>query len=63
VPIPQKGIGRLGITGVKDGLVGIITDGDLRRNLGKGMSERRVDDVMTPGFPLHKQGFPEIIGD
>ena len=48
VLITKKGFGCLGITDAKDHLVGIITDGDLRRNLDKGLLERRVDEVMTP---------------
>jgi hypothetical protein len=56
-------LGGLGITDAKDRLAGIITDGDLCHNLGKDLLERRVDNVLTLGFRLHKQGFPEIIGD
>jgi arabinose-5-phosphate isomerase len=39
-----------GVVGVLDGageLVGIVTDGDLRRNMA-GLLERRVGEVMTP---------------
>ncbi len=49
VLMTQKGFGCLGITNEKDHLVGIITDGDLRRNLDHGLLERCVDEVMTPG--------------
>lgn len=50
---------RLGATTVVDGegrLVGIITDGDLRRQLQKGgqFSEKRARDIMTPD--------PKLIG-
>jgi len=41
----------LGCTGVADGegrLIGIITDGDLRRNLGADLSARVAQDIMTP---------------
>jgi arabinose-5-phosphate isomerase len=44
---------RLGVTGVTDGkgdLVGIITDGDLRRGLqthGDGIFHKRADEIMT----------------
>ncbi len=48
VLITQKGFGCLGITDAQNRLVGIITDGDLRRNLDNRLLERRVDDVMTP---------------
>ncbi|HMR30965.1 MAG TPA: KpsF/GutQ family sugar-phosphate isomerase [Geminicoccaceae bacterium] len=39
----------LGCVGVTDGgrLVGIVTDGDLRRHMGDGLLESRVADVMT----------------
>ncbi len=49
VLITQKGFGCLGLTDAENHLVGIITDGDLRRNLDKGLLERRVEEVMTPG--------------
>lgn len=41
----------LGCTGVADDegrLIGIITDGDLRRNLGADLSARVAQDIMTP---------------
>ena len=43
---------RTGFVLVMDGadrLVGIITDGDLRRNLGNGLLALDVEEVMTPG--------------
>lgn len=42
---------RLGCVGVVNGagaLVGIITDGDLRRHMGDGLLERRAVEIMTP---------------
>jgi arabinose-5-phosphate isomerase len=45
--ISQKGFGCLGITDEAGRLVGIITDGDLRRHLSGDIFERPVDDVMT----------------
>lgn len=42
---------RLGCVGVVNGagaLVGIITDGDLRRHMGNGLFERRAVEIMTP---------------
>jgi arabinose-5-phosphate isomerase len=45
--ISQKGFGCLGITDEDGGLVGIITDGDLRRHLSDGIFDRRVEEVMT----------------
>ena len=48
VLMTRKGFGCLGITDARDHLVGIVTDGDLRRNLDNGLLERSVDEVMTP---------------
>ncbi len=48
VLMTQKGFGCLGITDARDRLAGIVTDGDLRRNLDRDLLERRVDEVMTP---------------
>ncbi|WP_421726697.1 KpsF/GutQ family sugar-phosphate isomerase [Bauldia sp.] len=43
----EKGFGCLGVVDDGRNLVGIITDGDLRRHLGPGLLDRRVEDVMT----------------
>ncbi len=45
--ISQKGFGCLGITDSGGRLVGIITDGDLRRHLSGDILDRPVDEVMT----------------
>jgi arabinose-5-phosphate isomerase len=42
-----KGFGCVGITDAKGALVGIITDGDLRRHMRNDLLDARVDDVMT----------------
>jgi arabinose-5-phosphate isomerase len=44
-----KGFGCVGITDVRGALVGIITDGDLRRHMRANLLDARVDDVMTRG--------------
>jgi arabinose-5-phosphate isomerase len=44
----QKGFGCLGIVDRKGDLIGIITDGDLRRHLSDDIFKRRVEEVMTP---------------
>ncbi|MDO5641408.1 MAG: CBS domain-containing protein, partial [Paracoccus sp. (in: a-proteobacteria)] len=44
--ISQKGYGVTGVTGPSGALVGIITDGDLRRHMS-GLLDRRADEVMT----------------
>jgi arabinose-5-phosphate isomerase len=46
--ISEKRFGCLGIIGKSGDLVGIITDGDLRRHIAGGIFERRVEEVMTP---------------
>ncbi|MBV8838762.1 MAG: KpsF/GutQ family sugar-phosphate isomerase [Alphaproteobacteria bacterium] len=44
-----KTFGCVGITDEAGRLIGIITDGDLRRHMGDGLLSARVEDVMTPG--------------
>ncbi|MER2508173.1 KpsF/GutQ family sugar-phosphate isomerase [Amaricoccus sp.] len=46
--ISAKGFGVAGVVGDDGALVGIITDGDLRRNMA-GLLERRAGEVMTRG--------------
>ncbi|TMV42640.1 CBS domain-containing protein, partial [Thioclava sp. BHET1] len=45
--ISQKGFGVVGITDESNHLIGIITDGDLRRHMD-GLLSLSVDQVMTP---------------
>jgi len=45
----EKGFGCLGVADANGTLVGIITDGDLRRHLGPELLSLTVDDVMTRG--------------
>ncbi|WBU60117.1 KpsF/GutQ family sugar-phosphate isomerase [Paracoccus albus] len=45
--ISQKGYGVTGVTGTDGKLVGIITDGDLRRHMS-GLLDHQAADVMTP---------------
>jgi arabinose-5-phosphate isomerase len=43
---------RFGVVGVTDGngvLVGVITDGDLRRHMSKDLIDQKAQDVMTAG--------------
>jgi len=44
----EKRLGCLGVTGSDGRLVGIVTDGDLRRHMGPDLLARRVADIMTP---------------
>src|SRR5205085_782808 len=47
VEISTKSFGCVGITGREGRLVGIITDGDLRRHMRPDLLEAPVDEVMT----------------
>jgi arabinose-5-phosphate isomerase len=47
VEMTAKGFGCVGITDATGKLAGIITDGDLRRHMGKDLLAEKVDDVMT----------------
>jgi arabinose-5-phosphate isomerase len=47
VEISSKGFGCVGITDAHGMLVGIITDGDLRRHMGPKLLDAKVDEVMT----------------
>jgi arabinose-5-phosphate isomerase len=50
----EKRFGCLGVVGPDARLVGILTDGDLRRAMGPGLLARRVGEIMTPS--------PRVIG-
>ncbi|MTI16919.1 KpsF/GutQ family sugar-phosphate isomerase [Rhodobacteraceae bacterium RKSG542] len=43
----QKSLGVLGITGMNGDLVGIITDGDLRRHISSDFLDKPVEEIMT----------------
>ena len=43
-----KSFGCVGVIDAKGKLLGIITDGDLRRNMERGLLDRTVGEVMTP---------------
>jgi arabinose-5-phosphate isomerase len=45
--LSSKGFGCVAITGADGGLIGIITDGDIRRHIGSNLLEMSVDQVMT----------------
>jgi len=44
-----KTFGCVGVTDAGGSLVGIVTDGDLRRHMGPALLKQRVGDVMTKG--------------
>ena len=46
IKISEKGFGCSGVT-KNDELVGIVTDGDLRRHMGPGLLEKTVDEIMN----------------
>ncbi len=47
VEMSTKGFGCVGVTDAKGKLIGIITDGDLRRHMRPDLLDPRVDEVMT----------------
>ena len=47
VVMSTKGFGCVGVIDTTDNLIGIITDGDLRRNMAPDLMMRLVDQVMT----------------
>jgi arabinose-5-phosphate isomerase len=49
VEMSAKGWGCVGITDAAGDLIGIITDGDLRRHMRTDLLDARVEDVMTRG--------------
>jgi arabinose-5-phosphate isomerase len=49
VEMSARGWGCVGITDAAGDLVGIITDGDLRRHMRRDLLDARVEDVMTRG--------------
>ncbi len=49
VVMSEKSFGCLGITDEQGDLLGIITDGDLRRHMSKNLVDMKTRDVMTTG--------------
>lgn len=47
--ITEGGLGCVGITDESGGLIGIVTDGDLRRAMGPNLFNMSATDIMTPG--------------
>src|SRR6201985_3265227 len=47
VEMTAKGFGCVGIVDARGAIVGIVTDGDLRRHMGSDLMTALVDDVMT----------------
>jgi arabinose-5-phosphate isomerase len=49
VEMSAKGFGCIGIADASGALVGIVTDGDLRRHMRRDLLDAQVDQVMTKG--------------
>ena len=47
VTMTQKSFGCLGVVDARGKLVGIVTDGDLRRHMGEGLLSAKTGDIMT----------------
>jgi arabinose-5-phosphate isomerase len=47
VTMTQKSLGCLGIVDAKGKLIGMVTDGDLRRHMGADLIKARTSDIMT----------------
>lgn len=47
VTMTQKSFGCLGVVGAEGKLVGIVTDGDLRRHMGEHLLRAKTGDIMT----------------
>ncbi len=47
VVMTEKSFGCLGITGENGKLIGVLTDGDLRRHMGNRLLERTAGEIMT----------------
>ena len=43
----ERGFGCVGVVGPNGRLLGIVTDGDLRRHMADDLLNRTVDDIMT----------------
>lgn len=56
VVMTQKSLGCLGIIDEKGKLIGIVTDGDLRRHMGQELVSRRTVDIMTRAPKTVKPG-------
>jgi arabinose-5-phosphate isomerase len=47
VTMTAKSLGCLGVVDLNGRLIGMITDGDLRRHMGPGLLQARVEEIMT----------------
>ena len=47
VTMTEKSFGCVGVIDTRGRLIGVVTDGDLRRHMGANLVSAKVDDVMT----------------
>lgn len=47
VAIARHRFGCVGVTDARGALIGIVTDGDLRRHMGRDLLDRKASDIMT----------------
>ena len=47
VAMTEKSFGCVGVVDASGRLIGVVTDGDLRRHMGPNLISAKVDDVMT----------------
>jgi len=47
IEMTTRSFGCVGVTGAKNELIGIVTDGDLRRHMGDELLSQKVVDIMT----------------
>jgi arabinose-5-phosphate isomerase len=56
VVMTQKSLGCLGIVDSKGKLIGMVTDGDLRRHMGENLIRKKAVDIMTRAPKTVKPG-------
>ena len=56
IEMTKKSFGHVGVKNKKNELIGIITDGDLRRNMNKNFFEHKAKNIMTLKPKLIKSG-------
>ncbi len=47
IVISEKSFGCVGVVDDNGGLIGVVTDGDLRRHMGAGLIDKKVSEVMS----------------
>ena len=57
IEITKKSFGHVGVKNKKNELIGIITDGDLRRNIKKNFFKLKAKEIMTSKPKLIKKNF------